>query len=98
MIQLKKHFRKYGADFNQLYKDEEIVIYRTTLPSVEVFRYKVRKPDKFFDDSYELYPSESSFGDWAWCCTSRKQFERVLKTHFRLTPEKYEICQKVWPI
>ena len=98
MIQLRKQFKKYGETFTQLYKDEEIIIYGTTFPSVEVFKYRVEKPNNINNDYWERYPSESSFGDWAWCCTSRKQFERVLKTHFALTQEKYEICLQVWPI
>ena len=71
MIELKKTFRKYGEDFTQLYKDDEIVIYQTTFPSVEVFKYRVKKPDKFRSEDFEVYPSESDFGAWAWCCTCK---------------------------
>lgn len=91
MIELPKRFRKYGEVFEQLYKDSEIVIYKSTFPSVEVFKYKVKKPNKYHDDNWEAYPSETDFGQWAWCCSCKKQFDRVLATHFRLTDEKRQI-------
>lgn len=97
MIELKKEFGKMGEHFTQLYKDEEIVIYKTTFPSVEIFRYKVHKPNKFHADEFEQYPSSSVFGDWAWCATSRFHFERILKDHFALSDEKYRICTSVCP-
>ena len=92
MIQLRKQFKKYGETFTQLYKDDEIVIYATTFPSVEVFKYRVRKPNSTHPDYWEAYPSESDFGKLAWCCTSEKQFNRVLDSHFALTSEKRQIC------
>ena len=97
MIGLPVIFRKYGEDFEQLYKDSEIVIYKTTLPSLEIFKYKVSKPDKYHDDIWEKYPSESSFGSWAWCATCREQFDRILSTHFALSNEKRQICENVCP-
>lgn len=97
MIQLKKNFKKFGEMFTQLYKDDEIVIYHTTFPSVEVFRYKIHKPDKFHSDMYESYPSDTAFGTWAWCATSKVQFERILKDHFALNDEKWQICTGVCP-
>ena len=97
MIELRKKFRKYGEEFTQIYKDSEIVIYNTTFPSVEVFKYKVKKPDKFHDDTWEAYPSENDFGQWAWCCTCKKQFDRVLVNHFTLSPEKRQILWDVYP-
>lgn len=97
MIELRKTFRKYGEEFTQLYKDNEIVIYQTTFPSVEVFKYMVDKPDNFHSEEWERYPSESHFGLWAWCCTCKEQFDRVLATHFRLSDEKCKICYSVVP-
>lgn len=99
MIELKQELKKMGETFTQLLKDkdDEIVIYKTTFPSVEVFRYRVHKPDKYHTDDYEVYPSSEAFGDWAWCATSLAQFERILMEHFALTSEKCEICRGVWP-
>ena len=97
MIELKKEFGKMGERFTQLYKDEEIVIYKTTFPSVEVFKYKVEKPDNFHSEEWERYPSTPHFGLWAWCATSKFQFERILKDHFALSSEKYKICCSVVP-
>lgn len=97
MIELSKKFRKYGEEFTQLYKDDDIVIYKSTLPSVEVFKYKVSKPDKYHNDIWENYPSDSSFGNWAWCATCREQFDRILSNHFALSNEKRQICENVCP-
>ena len=97
MIQLKKNFKKMGERFTQLYKDDEIVIYHTTFPSVEIFKYRIHKPNNMVADEFEWYPSSENFGTWAWCATSRLQFERILKDHFALSDEKYEICVGVCP-
>lgn len=97
MIELPVTLRKYGEEFTQIYKDSEIVIYKTTFPSVEVFKYKVKKPNKFHDDNWEAYPSDADFGNWAWCATCRKQFDRILSTHFALSDEKRQFFRDVYP-
>lgn len=97
MIGIANSFNKMGERYTQLYKDEEIVIYKITFPSVEVFKYRVHKPNKFHSDKWEKYPSNDDFGIWAWCATSKFQFERILKDHFALSDEKYKICAGACP-
>ena len=91
MIELKKDFVKWKRHFSQLYKDDDIVIYEVSVPDAdgdglttyyEVFRYRVRKPDKFHDDEYECYPSDESFGSWAWCCSNKRELKRVIMEHW----------------
>lgn len=82
MIKLEKDFRKMGADFTQIYRDDELAIYKTTFPSYEIFRIKICKPDKFHNDEYEKYPSSEDFGKWAWCCSTKRSLEKILVKHF----------------
>lgn len=97
MIELRQQFRKMDETFTQVYKDDKVVVYHTTFPSVEVFRYKVRKENAFHYDKYEVYPSNEDFGLWAWCATSKDQFERIMENHFAGHPLKSKICWDVYP-
>lgn len=82
MIELRKRFKRKGVEFTQLYKDENIVIYMTDINSLEIFRYRIAKPDITCDEEHEHYPSDSHFGSWAWCATSLSSFRRILEKHF----------------
>lgn len=82
MIQLKVNFKKKGVNYEQVYKDEKLVIYSTSLPSYEVFCYRTHKPDIYHTDSYEQYPSDESFGAWAWSCSDVNSVNRIIKKHF----------------
>ena len=92
-----KQFRKMNETFTQVYKDDKVVVYHTTFPSVEVFKYMTHKPDKFHEDDYEMYPSNESFGLWAWCATSKDQFSRIMESHFADHPLKSKIYVGVTP-
>lgn len=88
MIELKKEFvRKGGREYRQLFKNDKFAAYECTQTFedgstsywCEVFKIRVSKPDKFHNDSYEVYPSDEHFGLWAWCCSYYGQVERVFK-------------------
>ena len=36
------------------------------------------------NDEYEVYPSDESFGAWAWCCSTVKSVEKMLNKHFTI--------------
>lgn len=82
MIELKKEFRKKGVDFKQIYRDNELAIYKTGFPSFEVFRITVHKADRYHDDEYELYPYDEAFGLFAWSCSDEKSVNRILNKYF----------------
>lgn len=90
MIELKKEFKKSQGTFTQVFKDERIVVYQvsnkyengTTVIWYEIFKYKVHQPNAYHDDEYEMYPSDESFGSWAWCCSTPKSVEKILKKCF----------------
>lgn len=95
MIELKTNYRKMGQDFAQVYKDDKVVVYISTFPSVEIFKYRVHKPDAHHDDDYEVYPGNEAFGDWGWCATSIAQFRDIMNRHFATHPNKSQICRGV---
>lgn len=95
MIYLKKEFVKKGVRYNQVLRDEEIVVYVCAKPYkldngdvfvdkyLEVFKPRTHKKDKFHNDDYELYPNDESFGLWAWCVTNVDSLMKVLSKHFQ---------------
>lgn len=91
MIYLKEKFKKFGADFTKLYKDESIVIYCVcktydngyTERYVEMFRYVVKQPNNFVNDEFEAYPSSANWGFWAWTATTIGSAEKILNKHFQ---------------
>ena len=82
MIPLKKKYKKRGGRLTQIYVDDEIGIYRTTFPSVEIFKMRIGKADKFHDDEWEVYPSDEDFGTYAWSCTSIESIRKILQQRF----------------
>ena len=87
MIELKKDFTRKGIRYQQLMKNEQIVLYRCSRVDgldtyYEVFKRKVEQPNEFHNDEYERYPSDEAFGSWAWCCSNGKSVEKVLRKHF----------------
>lgn len=90
MVELKREFSRKGVQFTQVFKNEALCLYqlaKTHIDGVtsqwyEIFKRKVMKPDRFHDDEYEAYPSDESFGVWAWCCSDKKIVEKVLKREF----------------
>lgn len=88
MIELKKEIvRNGGRKYHQLFKNDKFAAYECTQTLedgsttiwCEIFKIRVRKPDKFTNDIHEVYPSDRDFGDWAWCCSYYGQVERVFK-------------------
>lgn len=89
MIELKKNFIKKGVNYEQLFKSQEIVVYKCertdgTDTYYEVFKYRTKEPDRFHDDVYECYPNDESFGNWAWCCSNKNSVLKVLDNNFDL--------------
>ena len=90
MIELKKEIRKKGRTLTQIFKDEDIVIYRvdrrydngTDGYWFEVFKPVIHCKDTYHNDCYELYPSDEAFGKWAWCCGNEKSLVRIINEHF----------------
>ena len=79
---LKDDFIRKGISYHKLYQDEEIVAYSLAKMDnewFEVFRYKIRKPNKFIDDEYEVYPSNEDFGVWAWSCSNLETLILLIK-------------------
>lgn len=92
MIELKKQFTKKGTDFNQIYKDNDVVIYKLTRNNAdgdgmytwfEVFKYNVRPQDIYHEDEFEKYPSDEAFGNWAWSCSNVECVKKVLNNYFK---------------
>lgn len=85
MITLREKFSKKGVEYTQLFKDNDLVIYRCSYlfdVYYEVFRYKVHKSDIYHDDEYEMYPCDEQFGLWAWCCSNIDIVRKVIRKHF----------------
>lgn len=90
MIGLKKEFSKSQGTFRQIFKDNRIVVYQVsnkyengaTAIWYEIFKPKVHQPNAYHDDEYEKYPSDEDFGKWAWCCSTPKSVEKILKKCF----------------
>lgn len=86
MIELKKDFTKKGIKYEQVFKNDELFIYKCTSTTYgykyfEVFKRRVRKADKFHDDEWERYPNDEDFGKWAYACPNAKSIVRTLKDY-----------------
>lgn len=87
--QLLKKVKEYVNESGEITKDG-IVIYKCLNfeyndEYFEVFRYRIAKPhpnDTNGWDMVELYPSDESFGSWAWCCSDRHCVQKILDKHF----------------
>lgn len=89
MIKLRKLFKKGNREFQQLFRDDKMAIYKVVFTGdggscefTEVFRIKVYPPNKFHPESFEKYPNDESFGSWAWCCSSLPSLKKILKQKF----------------
>ena len=87
MIELKRDFTKKGVKYHQVWKDSNLIIYRCERTDAndvywEVFKPKTHMADRYHNDEYEVYPSDESFGAWAWCCSSKKSIAKILNKHF----------------
>lgn len=93
--QLEKEFTRKGYTYTQLYRDEKVVVYKVhdkdevyyeifKLNIVEVkdtIQYKTMREKGY--THYEKYPSDESFGSWAWCCRNLSSIERIYNLHFK---------------
>lgn len=89
MIRLKENFKKGNREFQQLYRDNKMAIYKVVFNGdggccefTEVFRIKVRKPNQYHPESFEFYPVDESFGGWAWCCSTLPSLKKILTMKF----------------
>lgn len=76
----------WGYVYKQRYINREngVVIYQVNESLYEIFRYKVSKPDKFHETEYERYPSNESFGVWAWTVPNKDGIRKILIEKFDL--------------
>lgn len=93
MRELRETFNKRWSSFKQLYKDDVLVIYSLSNGAFEVFKYKVKAPNKIINDLYEVYPSSEDFGAWAWSCSNIKSVEKVLNNHFNGYGNKEKVLE-----
>lgn len=87
---LEKEFVKKGIVYKQFERNEEKGYYIYKCENLnykdeyfEIFKIKLSKPDLRFNpnadyDLMELYPSDESFGKWAWCCSNMEIVQRVI--------------------
>lgn len=88
--ELPIEFSKKGVQFKQLVKTDEWYIYELSKDGsvwYEVFKYKLvnlHPLDQEMEiyDKKECYPSDESFGLWAWCCSDWKCVQKVMKREF----------------
>lgn len=102
MIELKRDFTKKGIRYTQLFKNDIAVLYKCQniefgYKYFELFKYKTRKADRFHNDEYEVYPSDESFGPWAWACVNKEAILRELKDNFKTEDitSTYEAISKI---
>lgn len=93
---LKTEFDKNGYRYRQVLKTDRVVIYKAQDLNGSFCFYEVFEPkiDNLRDnaihnairaqgfDSYEIYPGNENFGDWAWCSSDKPSLVRVLAKHF----------------
>ncbi|MBO7734395.1 MAG: hypothetical protein J6S67_17655 [Methanobrevibacter sp.] len=91
MIKLEKEIRRKGVDLSQIYRDDKLAIYVARQKHVdddgfsewfEVFKITVLDGDRFRDEEFELYPSDSAFGNWAWSCADCGTVAKVIYKNF----------------
>lgn len=86
MKELKKNFTKDGVQRKRMFKDSELVAYRCESEGkvwYELFENKVGKIDLFYEEEYEIYPTEEDFGVWAWRTDNGEKVVDILNEHFR---------------
>lgn len=98
MIELKKEFTRGGGfRYRQVFKNHKFAIYECeqtfdngkTDFFYEIFKILVKKPDMFHNDEYEAYPSDESFGVWAWCCSDYGSVARVFEDNIKEDMSEY---------
>jgi len=91
MIRLEKEIRRKGVNLSQIYRDDKLAIYAAKQKHLdddgfsewfEVFKITVLDGDRFRDEEFELYPSDSAFGNWAFSCADAGCVAKVLFKNF----------------
>ena len=89
MIELRTQFNRKGITFTLLFKDNTVVLYEATRESngiigkwFELFKYRIHPKTQFIDDDFEWFPSDETFGQWAWSCSNEQSVLRMVKKHF----------------
>lgn len=98
---LEEKFTKWGQVFTKIRESEKGFIYARTdtdgIICYEVFKRRLQTTGirKFGDrvvvpthDKYVPYPSNESFGGWAWCCKSLERAEEIFEGLNKETPAK----------
>jgi len=77
---IKNNFRKYGENFEMIGENDNGFIFKRSCKFqcdyFEVFKKIKWRKNKIFDSKIEYlfaYPSESSFGTWAWCYRNKDE-------------------------
>lgn len=92
---LPEVFTKKYVNYRRLYQNEILSIYECQSKHEIYFEVFKRILSKSFDrfsshegyDLIENYPSDESFGKWAWCCSNKKSLQNMLKKHFNFDEE-----------
>lgn len=91
MIKLEKEIRRKGANLTQIYRDNKLAIYVASQKHLdddgysewyEVFKITVLDGDRFRDEEFELYPSDSAFGNWAFSCADTGCVAKAIHKNF----------------
>lgn len=98
---LEKEFTKKGIVYCQIERNEEkgYYIYKCERLDYkdtyfEVFKIITQKPNPFAKDKedydlVEVYPSDNSFGQWAWCCSNMEIVDKVINNKI----DKPQTCE-----
>lgn len=87
MIVLSKDFTKNGIHYQQIFKNDELFIYRCTNETYgykyfEVFKRRINKAGMYHNDDWERYPNDNDFGrNWAYACPNAKSVIRTLQDY-----------------
>lgn len=91
MIRLEKEIRRKGVNLTQIYRDNKLAIYIARQKHIddddvsewfEVFKITIEKPNAFYDDDWERYPSDSAFGNWAFSCADAGAVAKAIYKNF----------------
>lgn len=91
---IHESFSRKGVKYTQVYSNDEWYIYRceafayNDVPYYEVFKKvvvdeKINTEGKWVKtgELTERYPSDSDFGNWAWCCMGLARCSAMMKKH-----------------
>lgn len=87
---LQKNFEKKGVNYRRLYRKDGFMIYICTdiefgYSYFEVFEKRMAKPHPLSGKDYdyvELYPTDNSFGLWAYTCKTADELVQIVRNHY----------------